>query len=189
LGTLLNTLEKQTGITPSDLAGAVTSGASIPDLLANAPNSVPGLSADALKNGLDGASGAAADLSSSDILAKAGLTADDLKLNKDGLGSSNIASGGGRSPAGKNSSLGDLLGGGGIAGKTSSQNGDVTGKPKVSADIQSALDKNGISSLTIFQIVHSQYVKQLPIMKGAPKKEEKFDNPLEAKMDLSHKGT
>lgn len=40
---------------------------------------------------------------------------------------------------------------------------------KISSEIQAALDKNGITGRSIFEMVHQQYTKKTPLMFGVQK--------------------
>jgi hypothetical protein len=76
-----------------------------------------------------------------------------------------VGGGGGRGLASDSLLGGAGAGGAGGAGGTNLKlKGSSNGK--VSKDIQAALDRAGISHLTIFQIVHRQYVKKTPMFFG-----------------------
>ena len=66
----------------------------------------------------------------------------------------------------------------------SDPSGASSGDPnnmKLSPEVQAALDKNGITGRTIFQMVHSQYVKKTPLMFGVQQKiDGSSTNPFSA---------
>jgi hypothetical protein len=106
----------------------------------------------------------------------------DLAGNADGAG-------GGRKPASKGGNdLQSLLGNNTEAKPSASAAAEAKKNTKISSELEAALRRNGLSNLSLFEIVHSQYVKQSPMMKGIQKKAETFDNPLEAKNNLPAKG-
>ena len=140
--------------------------------------------AEKVKAGIEGSMSDGAGLSSADILAKTGLTADDLKLkDKNGLQAGSVdGAGGARNLASKNGNdLQSIFGTSNEAKPSASAATDAKKSTKISSELEAALRRNGLSNMSLFEIVHSQYVKQLPMMKGIQKKAETFDNPLEAK--------
>lgn len=170
---IMNDLEAKTGITRDELAKALENGKNPTDLLANSSalsgkigseDDLNKLIADASKGAVPG---------KQEVMDKLGLTNDDL-------GGNLVNASGGRSLASANGSsdgFGSSSGGGtGSIGINGSVNGD---KSKLSPEIQAALDKNGITSLTIFQMVHSQYTKKAPGLFGVPDKQDKTaENPF-----------
>ncbi len=181
LGSVLSDFEAKSGVSRGELAAAVQSGANIPDLITK--NMSPD-QAEKVKAGIEGSMSDGSGLSSADILAKTGLTADDLKLkDKNSLQAGNVdGAGGARSPASKNGNdLQSIFGSGNEAKPTAGAATDTKKSTKISSELEAALRRNGLSNMSLFEIVHSQYVKQLPMMKGIQKKAETFDNPLEAK--------
>jgi hypothetical protein len=139
-----------------------------------------GMSADQLKDAIDNATPASAD----DVMAATGLTPEDLAaMGKGGSGSdlgtsyAQGSAGADRSPASTTGSSLDSL----FAKKDLNPGSGVVldkdGKPQgLSPDVKAALDRNGITGLTLFQMVSSQYKRKTPMMFGVPAKTA-VDNP------------
>lgn len=90
------------------------------------------------------------------------------------IGDLNATGGGGRSPAGKGANYASLFGsgdgGGGAGSSGSTLNGKGGNNANLSPEVQAALDKNAITSRTIFQIVHTQYEKKSSQLQGLHEK-------------------
>lgn len=163
---IFDDLKQKTGLSAEDLANGLNSGKSIGDLLA----AKTGVSADKL----DGMVAGATPLSSADAMSKLGLSAEDLaamaknnSMGEDGNAyAQGAGSGSGRSTA--SNPLDGMFGAGKDSG--ASVAGGVGLDGKLSPDVQAALDKNGITSRTIFQMVTTQYKKKTPMMFGVQQK-------------------
>jgi hypothetical protein len=169
VGSIMDDFENKTGISRDDLKSQLEAGNSPAAIMAGSKK-FGGASEAQLQNMLDKNSANAEPMSGQEMMDKLGLTADDLK----GTGEENTyatGSGGSRSPAsrsgGGGSSLDSLLGkssdalGSGTIGGVGSDKG-------LSPEIQSALDRSGITNRTLFQMVHTQYKKKTPMMFGQP---------------------
>jgi hypothetical protein len=163
IGSIMDDFEKKTGISRDDLKDQLEAGKSPAEIMAQS-NKFGGASEAQLQGMLDKNSGGTP-LSNQEMMDKLGLTPEDL------MGENVYAqsgSGGPRSPASNSGSNGldGLLGKPGDAGSAVIGSSlDVKG---LSPEIQSALDKSGITNRTLFQMVHSQYKKKTPMMFGQP---------------------
>jgi hypothetical protein len=118
---------------------------------------------------------------------------DKLGLKKEDLGGAaggDVAGGGGVDPnrglasSSSNPSLDALFP---TTDKPGSQAAKLTGNNgmKLSSEIQAALDKNGITSRSLFEMVHSQYQKKTPVMFGVQQKGDgTLTNPFTEKANF-----
>lgn len=166
IGTIMDDFEKKTGISRDDLASQVQSGKGPAEIMAQSKKF--GGNESQIQSMLDKNAGAAP-MTNEEMMDKLGLTPEDL------VGENVYASGGGgaRAPASSTgSSLDSFL------GKAPDSGNSVIGNPievgGISPDVQAALDRNGITDRTIFQMVNSQYKKKTPMMFGQPSR----GNPL-----------
>ncbi len=149
LDTIMGDMEQKTGLSRDDLLN----GNNPLSTLAGSPamKGTPGSSADSLQKMMD------------DTLAKGNIPNGQEVMDKLGLEAADLKGGGasrGLASAAPNidSLFPNKEGPGGPAGG----NGDL----KLSSELQAALDKNGITGRSIFEMVHSQYVRKTPLMFG-----------------------
>lgn len=165
---IFDDLKQKTGLTAEDLANGLNNGKSIGDLLAGKT----GVSADKL----DGMVASATPLSSADAMSKLGLSAEDLaamaKNNSMGEDANAYAQGAGSGSGSGRSTASNPLDGMFGAGKDGGAAvvGGIGLDGKLSPEVQAALDKNGITSRTIFEMVTTQYKKKTPMMFGIQQK-------------------
>lgn len=175
----LDDLEKKTGIKGEDLLKGLEDGKNPADILAATGKFG---SADKIQGLMDKFGADQAPLSGQEMKDKLGLTDEDVASMG---GDSNVYAGGGAPGGGKktDSAAGDLaaLLGGGASG-AGDGSGTVGGLPngQLSDEVQAALDKNGITGRTIFEMVRSQYKKKTPMMFGVAQKKvsPNGDNPF-----------
>ncbi len=170
LDSIFADMEKNTGLNRDDLANGLANGGNPLSMLSNSP-------------ALAGKSiGSEANLNKmmDDTMAKGNLPSGDEVMNQLGLSDSDLGTvvnpGGGRSPNATAGSpnIDSLFP---VSGKeTSGASGGDPGM-KISPEVQAALDRNGITGRTIFEMVHSQYRKKTPLMFGV--QEKKFDGTSE----------
>jgi hypothetical protein len=183
-GLVFDDFENKTGIDRDTLANGLQSGRSIADILAESDKAKKnGFSADKIASSLNGATPLGAD----DVMNKLGLTPEELaamanKNNSMGEdGALAMGTGGSRSPASSASnSLDGLMGGANAPGTLDSASSAAGALGGLSADVQNALDRNGITDLSIFQMVHRKYKTKTPMMFGesARKPSSTADNPF-----------
>ncbi|MCO5142165.1 MAG: hypothetical protein M9962_03645 [Oligoflexia bacterium] len=180
-GTVFDDLESKTGINRDDFVNAIGNGADPASMLANAPKLKGlGVSEDALKGYLSDAQSSSLP-GADDIMSKLGLTPEELEamakqnaaFNATGEDNSYGAGGGSRNPASNKSAssnpdINSFLN----ANKDLGASVDKLGKDGMglSPEVQAALDRNGITGQTIFQMVHTQYKKKTPMMFGVQQK-------------------
>lgn len=161
VGEILDDFEKKTGASRDDLINGLNAGKSPAEILGG--NNKLGKSAGDIQSALDKYGANTPPLGSDEVMNKLGLTPEDLGNTL------NLAGGGERKP---NSAAGvadfdSLFGAKPLADPA--LNGGQIGQMKVSKDVQDALDRNGITSRTIFDMVHSQYEKKVPMLFGVRK--------------------
>lgn len=170
IDTIMSDMEQKTGMSREDLAKGLENGTPLSKMMADANKKLNNAnSMAAIDKALAGADG---HMSSSELMDKLGLTAADL-----GSGDDVYASGGGGSSykgSGASSAQNFDFG----LGKTDPAGSSTISALKVSEDVQNALDKNGITGRTIFEMVHTQYTKKTPQMFGII--QEKTRNPASA---------
>ena len=111
-----------------------------------------------------------APLSGQDVMNKLGLTNEDLGAYGAGGGERKTA-------AASATDFDSLFGKNNLdAAAAAAGMADGAGKDGLSKDVQDALDRNGITSRTIFQMVHAQYAKKMPMMFGV--KKEQLDSGI-----------
>ncbi len=163
---IFNDLERQTGMSREDFLNGLNEGKTPGDMLAGA-GKLKGGSADGLNNMVKDAMGNGSAPTGSELLSQLGATSSDLGENSYAAGGAGGAS---RGPASGNANA--LAGLEGMLGKGDGAGGSSTlvgkGELGVSEDVQNALDRNGLTNLTIFQMVHTQYKKKTPLMFGIP---------------------
>lgn len=181
-GLVFDDFENKTGIGRDALAEGLQSGRSIADILADSEKlKKRGYDADKIAANLNGATPLGAD----EVMGKLGLTPEELaamanKNNSMGEdGALAMGTGGSRSPASASSnSLDGLMGGANAPATLGGENAGALGS--LSADVQNALDRNGITDLSIFQMVSRKYKTKTPMMFGeaARKPSSTADNPF-----------
>lgn len=163
-------LEKKTGINRDEFADAMANGGNPLALLSNSPalRGKASASEGNLQKMMDDTMAKGNLPNADEMMNQLGLTADDLgKGNVVDLGA------GGRGPSAATQPSIDTLFPG-TEPKAGASGGDFM---KISPEVQAALDKNGIvHGRTIFEMVHSQYVKKTPQMFGV--QERKIDGTL-----------
>jgi hypothetical protein len=164
-GAIFDEFEQKTGIDRDEFAKGLKDGKSVADMLAASKN-FGGSSADKLQGMFDGAQA----MNANDVMDKLGLTPEELAaMAGKGEGEMNLAgassngSGAMRNPA--STGLDGLLGG---LGNTPAAGDGTVGlkNGSLSPDVQAALDRNGITDRTIFQMVRMQYRSKTPMMFG-----------------------
>lgn len=162
---IMDDFEKKTGISRDDLKDQLESGKSPAEIMAQS-NKFGGASEAQLQSMLDKNSGGTP-LTNQEMMDKLGLTPEDLAGSGENVYAQSTG-GGSRSPASNNSGAG-LDGLFGKPGDSTSGAANAQLEAKgLSPEIQSALDKSGITNRTLFQMVHSQYKKKTPMMFGQP---------------------
>jgi hypothetical protein len=164
-------LEAKTGINRDDFAKAMSSGENPLAMLSSSPALAGNASASEanLQKMMD------------DTLAKGDLPKGDEVMDQLGLSAGDLGAGGGgggRAPASPSANIDSLFPGSNTSG--SSGGNPVVADPnamKMSPEVQAALDKNGITGRTIFEMVHAQYLKKTPLMFGV--QERKIDGTAE----------
>jgi hypothetical protein len=189
-GVAFDDFENKTGIDRSALVDGLKSGQSVASILAGSDKlKAQGVTEAAVQGALDEAA-AGPPLSADEVMNQLGMTPEELAAmaknssgSSEGDGSYNLAGGAAnRNPASDaTNSFGSLLGTG--ASKDSldgSVIGGALGKGALSSDVQAALDKNGITDLSIFQMVHQKYKVKTPMMFGesARKPSSATENPF-----------
>jgi hypothetical protein len=155
----MDDFEKKTGTSRDALIDGLNAGKNPLDIVGG--NNKLGKSADELHALVDKYGGNAPPMGSNDVLTKLGMTPEDLGADA----AVNMAGGSGRGPnSGAPATDFDSL-----FGAKSADAGSgvvIAGGDKVSKDVQDALDRNGITGRSIFDMVHSQYVKKVPMLFG-----------------------
>lgn len=162
---IFDDLKNKTGLSAEDLAAGLNDGKSIGEMLAKKT----GVSAEKI----DGMIANATPMSGAEAMSKLGLTPEELAaMAKNGsLGddanSYAQAGGGDRKTASANSFDG-------MFAKNDTTGASVAGgvglDGKLSPEVQAALDKEGITSRTIFDMVSTQYKRKTPMMFGVQQK-------------------
>lgn len=154
-------LEKKTGINRDDFAKELANGGNPLNMLANSPalRGKASASEGNLQKMMEDSMSKGNAPSADDVMNQLGLTQDDLKNGT----VVDPGGGAGRNPAAATADINSLFPGGADT-KAGASGGDMM---KISPEVQAALDKNGIvHGKTIFEMVHSQYVKKTPLMFG-----------------------
>jgi hypothetical protein len=188
IGSIFDDMEKKTGIGREDFMDRVNNGEDITSILASTDASKKGkFGEDKLRDALDKAK--AGDLpSGNDLLNKMGMTPEELAalakknsgMSATGEDTSLNAAGGSRSPAsGGSGSTPDInsLFPGRTEAPTPGFSANLTGSEAISPDLQAALDRQGITGRSIFQMVNSQYKKRTPMLFGVS--ERAVASPME----------
>jgi hypothetical protein len=175
-GEILNDFEQKTGIPADELVDGLNSGKSVADILGG--KGKMGMSADEIQAGIDKAN-ADGLMSGDEVMAKIGVKPEDLAANTDptyGNGSGASRSPASTAPA---ADFNSLFG----ANAKDAGSGVIENKEKklgLSPDVQAALDRNGITELSLFQMVSAQYKRKTPMLFGVPTKNSVSapDNPF-----------
>lgn len=186
-GLVFDEFENKTGIGRETLANGLQNGRSIADILAESEKlKKKGYDADKIAASMNN-SGATA-LGADEVMGKLGLTPEELAAmaaKNSAMGDDSayaLGTGGSRNPASASAtSLDGLLGGAANAPSTlDGANGGAGALGALSADVQNALDRNGITDLSIFQMVHRKYKTKTPMMFGesSRKPSSTADNPF-----------
>jgi hypothetical protein len=170
LDTIFGDMENKTGLSRDALLNGVGSGQNPLDLLANSPamSGKPGGSSANLQKIMDDTLAKGNLPSGQDVMDKLGLTSADLG-GGDGSGA---GSAGGADPnrglasGSANANLDSMFPGAATTPSDGKNNGTAM---KVSSEVQAALDKNGITGRSIFEMVHQQYTHKTPMMFGVQK--------------------
>lgn len=171
IGEILNDFENKTGLSRDDLINGLNAGKSPAEILAG--SSKIGKSESELQKMIDSTMANTNPLTGEEVMDRLGLNAQDLA----GEGAYS-ASGGDRkinsaAPATDFDSLFGKPGAGDTGGGVALGGGTKDGS--ISPEVQAALDRNGISSRSIFEMVRAQYHKKTPLMFGV--KREQVDAP------------
>lgn len=181
-GALFDQFEAKTGLSPEDLANGLNNGASMKDLLKRLGAS---------ESDVNKALSSNPDAEAANILDKLGMT--DAELAKLAGVGENMAGGSGgggfksKSKSGSDSALDDLF------AKKDEANGPGAGgsiadSVGLSADVEQALGRAGLTDKSIFQMVHSRYRARTPGMFGVDQKKtidvnDPFSNPAATKRE------
>jgi hypothetical protein len=159
LDTIFSDMEKKTGLNRDDMLNQIGSGANPLDVLSNSPALAgkPSSSSANLQKMMDDTLAKGVP-NGQEVMDKLGLTSADLPGGSGGGASAN------RDLASAN--IDNLFPG--APDKVTPSGGD-TSNMKLSSEVQAALDKNGITGRTIFEMVHTQYIKKTPLMFGVQK--------------------
>ncbi len=149
-------MEAKTGIDRETFANSMANGGDPLDLLANSLKGKPGGSEDNLRKMM------------ADTMEKGDLPSGQEVMDKLGLNEIDLGKAGKRDLASSSPNIDALFPGQGATTQPSDPNAGKVGAMKISSEIQAALDKNGITDRTIFQMVHGQYKKKTPLMFGVP---------------------
>jgi hypothetical protein len=169
-GLVFDEFENKTGIGRDALADGLKSGRSIADILAESDRlKKRGYDADKIASAMN-SSGASA-LGADEVMNKLGLTPEELAAMAGKNDDSAYAlggSGGSRSPASTTASATSLDGmfGAGHTNSSATLEGFAGTAGSLSSEVQNALDRNGITDLSIFQMVHRKYKTKTPMMFG-----------------------
>jgi hypothetical protein len=177
---ILDDFEGKTGISRDELAQALIDGKTPAEIMAG-NKKFGGKSADEMNKMLGDAAASNGPMSSSDAMDKLGLSAEDLAAlgkntgmsatgeeNTYGAGGGAGGSGASRKPDSSSSTNFDGLFGGPKADPAGAGVVGGAGSLGLSPEVQAALDRNGITGHSIFQMVNSQYKKKTPMMFGVP---------------------
>lgn len=183
-GALFDQFEAKTGLSPEDLANGLNNGASMKDLLKRLGAS---------ESEVNKALSMNPDAEAANMLDKLGMTDADLaKLAGVGENMAGGAGGGGggfksKTKSGSDSALDDLF------AKKDEANGpgaggSVADSMGLSADVEQALGRAGLTDKSIFQMVHSRYRARTPGMFGVDQKKtidvnDPFSNPTATKRE------
>jgi len=183
---IFDDFEQKTGMSRDDFLDGLNSGRSAADILADA--SKMGMTADQLQNLADNAA-STNPLSADEAMSQLGLTPEELAalaaknagMSATGENGSYAAGGSGSAGNRAPASAGGLDGL--FAAKTDTGPSALGVGPDglaLSDNVQAALDRNGITGLSLFQMVHGQYKKKTPMMFGVPTKSpaNHKDNPF-----------
>jgi hypothetical protein len=163
MDSIFSDMEKKTGLNRDDMAKALAGGGDPLNMLANSPALAgkPGGSEANLQKMMDDTKAKGNIPDANAVMDKLGLSKDDLVANAGGSDPN-------RSVASNAAPNIDALFPGADKPPTTS------GGPSMglSPEVQAALDKNGITGRTIFQMVHAQYLKKTPQMFGVQKEKD-----------------
>lgn len=163
---ILADFEKKTGLSRDDLIDGLNAGKSPIEIMAGAPKVK--MSESDLQKAFDKAVANNEALSSKDVMDKLGMTPEDLA----GSGQYSQAGGGDRKPNSTSTTDFDALFGAKNAGDLQPTGGvNMSGGTSLSPELQAALDRNGITGRSIFEMVRSQYKKKTPLMFGVKKEQ------------------
>ena len=166
---VLADFEKKTGLSQDDLINGLNNGKSPMEILSSSPKI--GKSEADLQKMMDKAVANNPPLSAQDVMSKLGLTNEDLGAYTAGGGSD-------RKP-GSEAAATDfdaLFGKNNLDAAAAAGALGAGANGSLSPEVQAALDRNGITSRTIFEMVHGQYKKKMPMMFGV--KKESLDSGI-----------
>lgn len=184
VGMIFDDFEQKTGISREELAEALAAGKSPSEIMAAAGKFG---SQDQLDKILADNAAAGSAMTQDELMNKLGLapeymlvasTADESAYSAASVGAS-------RSPSSTTNGLDGLLG-----AKADPNAGVFGNKLGLSPDVQAALDRNGITSRSIFQMVSDQYKRKTPMLFGVPARQPSshgVENPfanLDGKVEL-----
>lgn len=192
---LVDDFENKTGISRSDLVDGLNNGKSPIDMLAASPaaqkagygsDKIGAMVADAAASGNMPSGGELLDklgMSAADIAA---MAAKNASMGNDAALAAAGATAGGRGPASTgaadyNFGAPGKDGPGGAMGLGAAANfASGNGSAHLSDSVQNALDRSGITTRSLFQMVHEQYKKKMPMMFGAQERKaaSHADNPF-----------
>jgi len=188
---LVEDFENKTGISRAEFVEGLNSGKNPTDMLAGSSGmKKAGVGADKINSLVADANSSGNLLSGNELLDKVGMSAADIaamaaKNGGMGDGDAYALNGGGasRSPASSSSTTDySFQGAPKEAGVTSAGLGSAANfsNGHLSDNVQSALDRSGITNRSIFQMVHEQYKKKMPMMFGAQERKaaSHSDNPF-----------
>lgn len=176
---IFDDFEQKTGISRDELINGLESGKSVPEVLGGSKKM--GASEAQLAGMMDKASSSGAAMGADEAMAKLGLTAEDLAAYGKNTGMSATgeesvygigAGGGSRNPNSANTNSLDALFGAGTGVGAGGNDPNALGGAGLglSPDVKAALDRNGITNRSIFQMVNEQYKRKTPMMFGVPAK-------------------
>jgi hypothetical protein len=190
---VVDDFEAKTGISRGELIEGLNNGQSPVDMLAaSSAMKKAGVGADKINSLVADAQSSGNMPSGGELLDKIGMSAEDIAAmaakNASMGGDSALAAGGGsggaRSPASASTDYSFNAAGkdAGVASGNlgSAQNFTATGSGHLSDSVQNALDRSGITTRSLFQMVHEQYKKKMPMMFGAQERKaaSHSDNPF-----------
>ncbi|MGZ3693288.1 MAG: hypothetical protein ACXWQO_03730 [Bdellovibrionota bacterium] len=168
---IMKDFESKTGMSGDDLVNGLNNGVSPMGILAN--SSKVGKSEADLQKMMDKATANNAPLSAADVMGKLGLSTEDLA--KEGA----YGAGGGERTTASASPMADfdtLFGKNNADAAAAASAVPIAGT--LSPDVQAALDRNGITSRTIFEMVHTTYQRKMPLMFGVKREQIHGVRPL-----------
>lgn len=161
IDTIFSDMEKKTGLNRDDFINEMNSGGNPLSMLSTSPalSGKPSASEANLQKMMDDTLAKGGLPNGQEVMDKLGLSAEDLGGKDVGPNDMN------RGLASKDNGLNiDAL----FSSKDAPAGGPTGGSNsmRLSSDVQAALDRNGITGRSIFEMVHSQYVKKTPLMFG-----------------------